>query len=132
MRLEPEAPFTAALLAPLAVMPGRQRQGIGGQLIEAGMRELVARGVALVFVLGYPDYYTRHGFSPAGRQGFEAPYPLTASQADAWMVRELLPGTLGAHRGSLTKPVPQFLTVHQSLEPGGNTGPIGLDQAGTA
>ncbi len=83
----------AALLAPLAVMPAAQQQGIGGALIAEGLQRLAAAGTALVFVLGYPAYYSRHGFAPAGREGFEAPYPIAPENAEAWMVQTLNPGT---------------------------------------
>jgi predicted N-acetyltransferase YhbS len=87
------------ILAPLAVHPDRQNQGIGGQLIQAGLEQLTTAGVELVFVLGYPEYYQRHGFAPAGTQGFEATYPIAPEQADAWMVQALRPGVLGQVQG---------------------------------
>jgi predicted N-acetyltransferase YhbS len=90
----PEPDCTAALLAPLAVVPDGQGQGIGGRLIEQGVRRLADAGVALVFVLGWPDYYQRHGFEPVGSRGYEAPYPLLPEQADAWMLRELVDGSV--------------------------------------
>ena len=77
------------ILAPLAVVPDAQNQGIGGRLIKTGLRQLSKSGVDLVFVLGHPRYYSRHGFSPAGRLGFEAPHPIPDEHADAWMVQAL-------------------------------------------
>lgn len=90
--ITPESESEAAILAPLAVMPEFQNQGIGKALIETGANLLSQRGVDLAFVLGYPDYYTRHGFTPAGRFGLQAPYPIPEIHHDAWMVRELRPG----------------------------------------
>lgn len=87
----PNPSCRAALLAPLAVVPTSQGQGIGGGLIEQGMKHVVSRGVVLVFVLGYPDYYSRYGFTAAGPRGFDAPYPIAPEHADAWMVRALAP-----------------------------------------
>lgn len=55
----------ASALAPVAVIPERQKQGIGKRLIESAHRELTARGEMLVFVLGAPAYYQRFGFSAA-------------------------------------------------------------------
>lgn len=40
------------ILAPLAVKPEYQRQGIGGMLIRAGIERLQEKGSCLVFVLG--------------------------------------------------------------------------------
>ena len=95
-----EAP-PASLLAPLAVIPEAQKQGIGGALIAAGLERLAEDGTALVFVLGYPAYYGRHGFAAAGRQGFEAPYRIAPENAEAWMVRALGPGAAESARGRL-------------------------------
>jgi len=82
------------LLAPLAVLPEAQSEGVGGQLIEEGLRQLKELGVELVFVLGHPDYYPRYGFTPAGALGYEAPYPIGDEHAGAWMVQALCAGVL--------------------------------------
>jgi putative acetyltransferase len=92
---------SAVILAPLAVIPDAQGQGIGGKLIEEGLRLLSETGVELVFVLGHPEYYPRHGFKPAGSLGFDAPYPIPEEHADAWMVQELRPGVIGSVRGKV-------------------------------
>jgi len=90
-----------AILAPLAVVPEAQKQGIGGKLIERGLQLLSTSGVDLVFVLGHPEYYRRHGFKPAANLGFEAPYPIPEKQADAWMVQALRPDIIGSVRGKI-------------------------------
>lgn len=64
----------AAGLAPLAVLPGRQKQGIGSALIQEGHRLLAQRGCPLVFVLGDPAYYTRLGYGLAAAVPFASPY----------------------------------------------------------
>jgi putative acetyltransferase len=92
---------SAVILAPLAVIPDAQSQGVGGRLIKEGLRLLSESGVDLVFVLGHPEYYPRHGFEPAGAQGFEAPYPIPDEHADAWMVQELHPGVIGSISGKV-------------------------------
>ncbi len=89
------------ILAPLAVVPDAQNQGIGGKLIERGLQILSESAVDLVFVLGHPEYYPRHGFEPAGCLGFEAPYPIPEKDADAWMVQALRPGVIGSVRGEV-------------------------------
>ena len=96
-----EAPVTASILAPLAVVPEAQAQGVGGTLITEGLRLLKASGVGLVFVLGHPGYYPRHGFQPAGRLGLHAPYPIPDEQADAWMVQALQDGLIGSITGTV-------------------------------
>ncbi|NIR96438.1 MAG: N-acetyltransferase [Gammaproteobacteria bacterium] len=85
---------SSAILALLSVHPEYQSQGIGGQLIKEGLKQLKATGVELVFVLGYPGYYPKYGFSAAGIKGFDAPYPIPPENSGAWMVRELHPGII--------------------------------------
>ena len=60
-------------LSPLAVLPGRQRQGIGSALVRAGLREMADRGVPVVFVEGDPAYYRRLGFVAGAGLGFRRP-----------------------------------------------------------
>lgn len=61
----PQAPSVrACALAPLAVLPGRQRQGIGSALVREGLARLAQEGMDLVLVLGEPSYYGRFGFAP--------------------------------------------------------------------
>ena len=64
-------------LAPLAIAPAAQRQGIGSALVRAGLRACADAGCDAVVVLGDPGYYHRFGFLPAARHGlrcsFEAP-----------------------------------------------------------
>ena len=98
---EVEDTGSAAILAPLAIIPDEQAKGIGGALIKEGLKLLSESGVDLVFVLGHPGYYPRHGFKPAGALGFEAPYPIPAEHADAWMVQELRPGVIGTLSGKV-------------------------------
>ncbi len=99
--LEAEAKLSISLLAPLAVVPDAQNQGIGGELIKCGLRLLSESGVDLVFVLGHPNYYSRYGFKPAGKLGFEAPYPIADKNSDAWMVLGLHPGVIGSISGKV-------------------------------
>lgn len=97
----PAHPPPVALLAPMAVVPDAQRQGIGGALIERGVELLAEAGVALVFVLGHPTYYPRHGFGPAGPWGLAAPYPIPDAVSDVWMVRALHGDVLGSIDGTV-------------------------------
>ena len=91
--------LSASILAPLAVVPGAQKQGIGGELIRQGLQLQSKSGVDLVFVLGHPTYYPRHGFRPAEVLGFKAPYPIAPKNSDAWMVQALRSGVIGAYSG---------------------------------
>jgi putative acetyltransferase len=91
----------ASILAPLAVIPEVQRQGVGLALIEAGIEALGALDVSLAFVLGHIGYYPRAGFRPALPFGLDPPYGIDPAVSDAWMVREICPGTLGSVRGTV-------------------------------
>jgi putative acetyltransferase len=46
--------FPAAGLGPMAVLPERQRRGIGSQLVKAGLKECRNAGHDCVVVLGHP------------------------------------------------------------------------------
>ncbi len=50
-------------LAPMAVAPDFQGQGIGSELLRFALRQEVIKSQPL-FVLGRPDYYRRFGFEP--------------------------------------------------------------------
>src|SRR5258708_11234472 len=56
-------------LAPMAVLPDRQRQGIGSELVRRGLDILRERGCPFVVVVGHPEYYPRVGFEPASVHG---------------------------------------------------------------
>ena len=89
----------AQILAPLAVVPKFQRQGVGRALIEHGASLLGDRGVGLVFVLGDPDYYRRRGFMPTRPLGLLPPYPVEPDAA--WRVRILRPMPAGSLAGTV-------------------------------
>ncbi len=49
-------------LSPLGVHPDFQKQGIGGQLVEAGHRVAIEKGYHTSILLGHPEYYPRFGY----------------------------------------------------------------------
>lgn len=69
-----QAPFRAAALAPLAVIPQAQGRGIGAALVRAAIGAARTDGWAALFVLGDPAYYRPFGFDPALAAGFASPY----------------------------------------------------------
>jgi len=99
--LDPPIALKAYILAPLAVIPAFQKQGIGGSLIKQSLQILAGWGVDWVFVLGHESYYPRHGFSPALKLGFEPPYPIPEQFAGAWMAQALTPTCNGSYRGKM-------------------------------
>ncbi|TWU02814.1 acetyltransferase [Stieleria varia] len=92
---------TAHILATLAVTRELQGNGIGTQLVKEALLQLAAAGVQLVFVLGYPKYYSRFGFFPAGVRGFQAPYPIPEKNVDAWMVLQLQTHAVDSFEGTI-------------------------------
>lgn len=81
--------ISCSILAPLAVVPSSQNQGVGGKLIKAGLKLLEESGVSIVFVLGHPTYYPKFGFNPIFPLPIDAPYPIPEEYSDAWMVQVL-------------------------------------------
>ncbi|RKY54535.1 MAG: N-acetyltransferase [Candidatus Neomarinimicrobiota bacterium] len=87
------------ILAPMAVIPEYQKQGIGGKLIKERLRILKDKGVERCFVLGHKDYYPRYGFIPDAKKfGFPAPYPILGKDKDAWMMQDLVEKPTGIKR----------------------------------
>ncbi len=54
-------------LGPISVIPDRQGEGIGGQLIRAGLDEIDGMGALGCVLTGDPLYYQRFGFELATR-----------------------------------------------------------------
>jgi putative acetyltransferase len=69
-----DAPFPALALAPLSVVPTRQRSGIGSALVKRAVNSAHSKGWAAIFVLGDPNYYERFGFDREAAAGFTSPY----------------------------------------------------------
>ncbi|WP_225048565.1 GNAT family N-acetyltransferase [Lacticaseibacillus kribbianus] len=86
------------VLAPLAVAPAFQHQGVGSALIaflEATAGEDLRRAIS---ILGDPAYYGRFGYGPAAKFGITAPF---AVADENFMIRELIPGGLSGVHGTL-------------------------------
>lgn len=97
------SPLKASLLAPLAVAPARQRQGVGSALIDKGLELLRATSVVKVCVLGDPNYYARSGFEV--EESVTPPYPLPEEWAGAWRSLDLAEAGRGL-KGRLSPPAP--------------------------
>ncbi len=74
--LDINAHLSGYILAPLAISPEYQKQGVGTRLIQSGVDMLIEDQVVILFVYGDPAYYGRFGFSKEPAQSFIPPYPL--------------------------------------------------------
>jgi len=83
-------------LAPMAVVPDYQRQGIGSQLVRAGLDACRSAGWGAVVVIGHPNYYPRFGFVPASTKGLEYEH---AVPPEAFMVLGLQADALARVKG---------------------------------
>lgn len=92
---------TSVSLAPVAVDPAHQRQGIGAALIRAALDRLRQQGETSVFVLGEPAYYGRFGFDAALAATIACPW-----SGPYWQACELTPGALAGLAGTAVFPPP--------------------------
>lgn len=86
-------------LAPMAVMPDRQKEGIGSALVREGLGAIERMGADAVVVLGHPEYYPRFGFKPAAAYGLRSEYDVPD---EVFMALELKPGALENLSGMVT------------------------------
>jgi putative acetyltransferase len=84
-------------LAPMAVVPERQRQGIGSALVREGLDACARLGVDGVVVLGHAEYYPRFGFARAVQFGIHCEYDVPA---EYFMLLELKHGVLRSKSGT--------------------------------
>jgi putative acetyltransferase len=94
--------WTAVSLAPMAVLPSHQGQGIGGELVRRGLQWCQGQGERIAVVLGHPTYYPRFGFSAELACPLVSPF----GGGDAWMALELVPGSLAGVAGQVQYPPP--------------------------
>lgn len=65
-------------LAPLAVLPEYQKQGVGSKLIEEGHKIAKKLGYHFSVVLGSEKYYPKFGYVPAVQYEIEAPFEVSS------------------------------------------------------
>lgn len=91
-------------LAPMAVLPEFQGQGIGSKLVISGLEVCRNAGHQIVAVLGHPWFYPKFGFLPAANFGIQSPYPVPD---EVFMISELVEGAAQFVSGILQYP-PEF------------------------
>jgi putative acetyltransferase len=87
-------------LAPMAVLPEHQRQGVGGILIAEALNRAEETEFPLMVVVGHADYYPGFGFEPADPLGIRAPFDVPS---EAWMAYRL-PAYTPEARGTVIYP----------------------------
>lgn len=85
-------------LAPVAVHPDWQGQGIGSELIREGLDTALEMDWKAVVVLGDPSYYSRFGFRPASEFGLCCCYEVPSEH---FMAMELQAGGLAGLHGEV-------------------------------
>ncbi|MFA6446250.1 MAG: N-acetyltransferase [Candidatus Paceibacterota bacterium] len=91
-------------LAPMAVLPEYQKQGIGSLLVKEGLSKCKESGNKAVVLVGHSDYYPRFGFIEAGDKGLKLPFD---APKEAFMVYEIIPDSLTGITGTIEYP-PEF------------------------
>jgi putative acetyltransferase len=99
-----EKTVAAIGLAPMAVLPEFQNQGIGSLLVRTGLEQSRKAGHRRVVVLGHPEYYPRFGFVPASRYGIKSEFDV---RDEVFMALELYEGALSGCEG-IVKYQPEF------------------------
>lgn len=93
--------WTVLALGPIAVRPEFQKQGIGGQMIQAGFERAASLGYGVVVLIGHPTYYPRFGFVPAGHFGLKCSISVPD---DVFMAYLLHPNGLDGIQGTVVFP----------------------------
>lgn len=85
-------------LAPLSVLPGYQKRGIGTALIKEGHRIAAGSGYGYSVVLGSERYYPKMGYVPADQWGIEPPFAVPRENFMACRLRGDAPDIHGTMR----------------------------------
>jgi putative acetyltransferase len=84
-------------LAPLAVLPEYQNQGVGTELSKQGLRKVENAGYPFAIVLGDPSYYHRFGFERASDYGIRSSFEDVPD--DAFMIKIFNPEVMAGAQG---------------------------------
>ena len=100
VRIEGQMTVDGMGLAPMAVLPELQHQGIGLRLVQAGIEILKSRSSPFIIVLGHPEYYPRFGFEPASHRGVRSQWEGVPDEAFMILVlnAEAMSGVQGVAR----------------------------------
>ncbi len=83
-------------LAPMAVLPNLQNNGIGSKLVEDGLKQCKDEDFEAVVVLGHPNYYPKFGFIPSVKFDIKSEYDVPD---EVFMIKELNANSLKGQSG---------------------------------
>ena len=91
-----EQSFDSLSLAPVSVLPGFQKRGIGGMLIKAAHKKAEELGHQSIILIGHKAYYPKFGYSEAAEFGIELPFDAPRENCMAIeLVKNGLNGVMG-------------------------------------
>ena len=85
-------------LAPMAVLPTYQNQGIGSALVLEGLKACKEADFQVTIVLGHPGFYPRFGFVPSIQFGIDSEYDVPP---EVFMALELEENALQGNSGRI-------------------------------
>jgi putative acetyltransferase len=97
--------ITVLSLAPIAVHPTYQKQGVGKKLIHTGIAKARQLPFPAIIVLGHPSYYPCFGFVRASTWGIILPFE---APDEASMVLVLHPSSLEQRKGMVEYPAEYY------------------------
>jgi predicted N-acetyltransferase YhbS len=95
--------FEALALAPVAVLPSFQGQGIGGQLIQTAHKIAKELGHQRIILLGHAEYYPRFGYELTSKYHIQLPFEAPEENC---MVHALTPDALTGVSGTVVYSAP--------------------------
>ena len=101
IKIKGEKEYESLILAPIAVLPELQKQGIGRKLITEGLKKARELGFSSIIVLGHKDYYPKFGFEKASKWKIKCSFDVPD---EAFMAIELNSGALKGKSGIIEFP----------------------------
>ena len=89
---------TGLALAPLAVAPAHQKQGVGKRLMQKLEQRARVSGAAFISILGWPDYYGQFGYRLASDFDIQAPFDVPSEN---YLIKGLTPTSLDGVHGTV-------------------------------
>ncbi len=104
--------FESLALAPMAVIPEFQKQGIGTKLIKKGIEQAKELDFDSIVVLGHKEYYPKFGFIRASNWSIKCPFEVPD---EAFMAIELTERAFEDKAGTVKYP-DEFMEVEKKKQ----------------